>query len=138
MSNVPKLRFKEFSGEWEEKKLEQLSTKISDGIHSTPEYNEDGDYYFVNGNNLKNGVIILDENTKRITKEEYLKYYRELTNQTILMSINGTIGNLAFYNNENIILGKSACYININDIFTNKYFISNQITDLSTLNDTQK
>ncbi len=24
MSNVPKLRFKEFSGEWEEKKLEQL------------------------------------------------------------------------------------------------------------------
>jgi type I restriction enzyme S subunit len=127
MNNVPKLRFKEFSGEWETKKLEQLSSKISDGIHSTPEYNEDGDYYFVNGNNLKNGVIILDENTKKVTKEEYLKHYRELTNQTILMSINGTIGNLAFYNEEKIMLGKSACYININSTLTNKFFISNQL-----------
>ncbi|MCG3674113.1 restriction endonuclease subunit S [Aliarcobacter butzleri] len=128
MSNVPKLRFKEFSGEWKLKKLEQLSSKISDGIHSTPEYNQDGDYYFINGNNLKNGKIILDENTKKVTEKEYLKHYRELSNQTILMSINGTIGNIAFYNNENIMLGKSACYININNNLTNKFFISNQLS----------
>jgi type I restriction enzyme, S subunit len=30
------------------------------------------------------------------------------------MSINGTIGNIALYNGENVILGKSAAYININ------------------------
>ena len=29
------------------------------------------------------------------------------------VSINGTIGNVAFYNNEPVILGKSACYFNM-------------------------
>ncbi|RXJ88058.1 restriction endonuclease subunit S [Arcobacter sp. CECT 8985] len=124
---VPKLRFKEFSGEWEEKSLEKLCIKISDGIHSTPVYDELGEYYFVNGNNLKNGEIILDEKTKRVSKEEYEKHYRELNDNTILMSINGTIGNIAFYKNEKIMLGKSASYINIETSKTNKYFISNQL-----------
>ncbi|WP_320033705.1 restriction endonuclease subunit S [Halarcobacter sp.] len=125
---VPKLRFKEFSGEWEEKTLEKLCIKISDGIHSTPVYDELGEYYFVNGNNLKNGEIILDEKTKRVSKEEYEKHYRELNDNTILMSINGTIGNIAFYKNEKIMLGKSASYINIETSKTNKYFISNQLS----------
>lgn len=31
------------------------------------------------------------------------------------MSINGTIGNVAYYNDEPIILGKSACYIVVYD-----------------------
>ena len=128
MSNMPKLRFKEFNDEWELKKLELLCSKISDGIHSTPVYDENGEYYFINGNNLKKGVIILDEKTKRVSKEEYQKHFRELNNTTILMSINGTIGNIAFYNNEKAMLGKSACYININDNKTNKYFISNQVS----------
>ena len=29
------------------------------------------------------------------------------------MSINGTIGNMAFYNGEKVVLGKSACYLNL-------------------------
>ena len=29
MSNIPKLRFPEFSGEWEEKKLNSIFTKIT-------------------------------------------------------------------------------------------------------------
>jgi type I restriction enzyme S subunit len=33
-----------------------------------------------------------------------------------------TIGNIAFYNNEKIILGKSACYLNLNQDI-NKTFI---------------
>ena len=31
------------------------------------------------------------------------------------MSINGTIGNLAVFNNETIVLGKSAAYINLRE-----------------------
>ena len=38
------------------------------------------------------------------------------------MSINGTIGNLAFYNMENVVLGKSAAYINLNESSINKMF----------------
>ena len=57
--------------------------------------------------------IKFDVNTKRINEAEYLKYNSELTSQTILISINGTIGNLAFYNDEKVVLGKSVCYINL-------------------------
>ncbi|WP_127139861.1 restriction endonuclease subunit S [Flagellimonas marinaquae] len=118
---VPKLRFAEFSGEWEKIQFSKVCDKISDGIHSTPKYNDEGNYYFVNGNNLVDGNIFINENTKRLTENEYLKHKRELNEDTILISINGTIGNLAFYNNEDIVLGKSACYINIKSKYP-KYF----------------
>ncbi len=111
--NVPKLRFPEFTGEWEEKKLGEITSKISDGLHSTPQYTEDSDYYFINGNNLINGKVIINENTKKVELEEYLKHKKELNNTSILISINGTIGSLALYENEQVILGKSACYINV-------------------------
>lgn len=123
---TPKLRFKEFKGEWEKKKLSNLTSKISDGLHSTPKYCDDGDYYFVNGNNLISGRITINANTKRVSKDEYEKHKKDLTNQSILISINGTIGSLAFYNNERVILGKSACYINLNRE-VDKLFIYNSL-----------
>ncbi len=70
---IPQLRFREFSGEWEEKKLESLCTKISDGIHSTPVYDECGEYYFINGNNLKNGLILLDEKKQKEFQKRSIK-----------------------------------------------------------------
>ena len=111
--NTPKLRFPEFTGEWEEKKLGEITTKLSDGLHSTPKYTDDSVYYFINGNNLINGKVIINENTKKVEIEEYLKHKKELNNTSILISINGTIGSLALYENEQVILGKSACYINV-------------------------
>lgn len=122
---VPELRFKEFIGEWEEKKLEKLSTKISDGIHTTPVYDENGTVFFINGNNLVDGKIEVNKNTKMLNELESLKHKKPLGLKTILLSINGTIGNVAFYNNEKVILGKSACFINIDETQTNKYFINN-------------
>jgi type I restriction enzyme S subunit len=123
---LPKLRFPEFqdSGEWEEKRLGDITEKISDGIHSTPIYNENGQYYFVNGNNLAEDKIVINESTKRVDEIEYSKYKTELSSQTILISINGTIGNLAFFNGEKVVLGKSACYINLKPN-ENKYFVFN-------------
>jgi len=107
----------EIPNEWESKFLSELSTKIGDGIHSTPKYVELSDIYFVNGNNLKDSYIVLTDRTKKVCAEDALKHQRKLSDRTILMSINGTIGNLAYYKGENIILGKSACYINVaNDV----------------------
>jgi type I restriction enzyme S subunit len=120
------IRFKQPDGspfpDWERKKLGDISNKIGDGIHGTPKYDDNGEYYFINGNNLINDRIEFSESTKRIAASEYLKDKSKLTSQTILMSINGTIGNLAFYNNEKILLGKSACYIDLK-AEENKFFI---------------
>jgi type I restriction enzyme S subunit len=101
--------------DWEIVTLDELTYKIGDGIHSTPKYSSDGEYFFVNGNNLTDGKIVISKETKKVSKEEFLIHKRILNNSTILLSINGTIGNIAFYNNEKIVLGKSAAYINLNE-----------------------
>ncbi|MGR7492489.1 restriction endonuclease subunit S [Klebsiella aerogenes] len=93
--------------------LEQVSSKIGDGIHGTPKYDENGSYYFINGNNLSSGRVVITTSTKKVSYEEYVKHKKEINSSTILLSINGTIGNVAIYNHEPIILGKSACYINV-------------------------
>jgi len=107
--------------DWDVFNLDKLSDRIGDGIHSTPKYSTDGDYFFINGNNLNNGIIEITADTKRVSKDEYLIHKREINNTTVLLSINGTIGNIAFYNNENIILGKSAAYINLNNGLDKRY-----------------
>lgn len=99
--------------EWKEVRLGEISSKIGDGLHGTPKYDDEGPYYFINGNNLNCGKIIIKDDTKRVGKDEFVKNQKELNEQTILVSINGTIGNVAKYNNELCILGKSACYINV-------------------------
>ena len=101
--------------EWREVILEDITTKIGDGLHGTPKYDSNGEYHFINGNNLKNGKVIVKSDTKKVTRDEAIKYQKPLSSQTILLSINGTIGNLALYNSEKCMLGKSACYINVSD-----------------------
>lgn len=100
---------------WQEVKLgdDKVSTLIGDGLHGTPAYTKDGDYAFINGNNLLSGYVIIKPDTKLVSKSEYLKYKKNLTSKTLFVSINGTLGNIAEYNNEKIILGKSVCYLNI-------------------------
>lgn len=86
--------------EWKEVRLGEISSKIGDGLHGTPKYDDEGPYYFINGNNLNCGKIIIKDDTKRVGKDEFVKNQKELNEQTILVSINGTIGNVAKYNNE--------------------------------------
>ena len=107
--------------EWEVKMIGNLTSRIGDGIHSTPFYNSSGNYYFINGNNLKSGEIIIDEGTKKVDFNEFKKHQRDINELTILLSINGTIGNVAFYKNEKVVLGKSAAYINLQKQVSKEY-----------------
>ena len=117
--------------EWKSYKLSDVTDSIGDGIHGTPKYDEDGSYFFINGNNLENGKIIIRSSTKRVSEEEALKHRKRISERTILVSINGTLGNTARYNYERCILGKSACYLNVKEdvdidfiyyVVTNKQF----------------
>ena len=101
--------------EWKIHQLQEITNTIGDGIHKTPNYSDNSDFYFINGNNLRNGSIVITQNTKMVDKDEFQKYKIDLNIRTLLLSINGTIGNLSYYRNEKVILGKSACYINCND-----------------------
>ena len=106
---------------WKWVRLKELTDSIGDGIHGTPVFRENGGYFFVNGNNLSKGQIIFHKDTQQVDESEFLKYWKPLKLSTVLISINGTIGNIAFYNNESIILGKSACYINLLGGIDRKY-----------------
>ncbi|MBN8707328.1 MAG: restriction endonuclease subunit S [Bacteroidetes bacterium] len=99
-----------------------VTSKIGDGLHGTPNYDNFGDYYFINGNNLNQGKIVVKPETQKVNKFEYLKHCKPLSDNTILVGINGTIGNVAIYKNEKCILGKSACFINVNEKVLRKYF----------------
>ena len=98
---------------WMWSRLSSIVTVLGDGIHGTPVYSANGTTAFINGNNLQDGKIVIKPDTKRVTDEEASKHKRCLTKDTVLLSINGTIGNVAFYDGEHVILGKSACYFNL-------------------------
>lgn len=98
---------------WKWVRLRDIIVVLGDGIHGTPEFSDAGKYYFINGNNLVKGKIIVKADTKKVSHEEFEKYKKPLDENTILISINGTIGNYAFYNGEPVLLGKSACYFSL-------------------------
>ena len=104
-----------YAANWLTVRLKEITSMLGDGLHGTPDYDENGDYYFINGNNLINGRIEINEKTKRASDAEYQKFKKELNYRTIFFSINGTLGKVALYNGEKVILGKSACYFNVLD-----------------------
>jgi len=120
---VPEIRFDGFTDDWEQRKLSEGTSKIGDGLHGTPQYTDDGTVFFINGNNLVDGKIVITKETKLVTELDQSKDDKLLNNDTILMSINGTIGNLAWYNNEKLMLGKSAAYLTISE-FDKKFIYS--------------
>lgn len=101
--------------EWITTNLEECTDVLGDGLHGTPKYTERGEYAFINGNNLVDGEILIKKETKRVDYSQYEKYKKPLTDRTILVSINGTLGNVGIYDSEKIILGKSACFFNVKE-----------------------
>ena len=94
-------------------KLKYVSKKIGDGLHGTPQYSNNGTVAFINGTNIGDEKITIKSNTNFVSIDEFKKYKNELNSQTILISLNGTIGNSSLYDREDIILGKSAGYITL-------------------------
>ncbi|AKH68802.1 MAG: restriction endonuclease subunit S [Zhongshania sp.] len=113
----------EVPAHWELPKLIHRTSRIGDGLHSTPKYQDNTGYYFVNGNNLVNGQISIGATAKEVPEEEYKSHYVHLDESSVMLSINGTIGNVARYNGEKIILGKSAAYMNCSDNLLPEYLL---------------
>ena len=98
MSNTPKLRFKEFSGDWESKKLGDLGdvTKLA-GFEFTNhvEYSDTGEIIALRGLNVKNGKLILDD-VKYIDNSDFSKLNRsKLFIDDLLFTYVGTVGETA-------------------------------------------
>ena len=107
---------------WKIIRLKYITNSIGDGLHGTPNYDDLGTIFFINGNNLGNRKISITEKTNRLTEKEYKKYgVLKLDKRTLLMSLNGTYGTLSMYDNEPIMLSKSVGYINVCNKETKEY-----------------
>ena len=96
--------------DWRTVKLKYLSIEIGDGLHSTPNYDTEGNIYFINGNNIGAEALVFKSDTSRINEIEFAKYKQPIMNEnTILITLNGaTYGKTSYYNNEKILSLK--CY----------------------------
>jgi len=120
LDDLIKSRFVEMFGDpvaneksWETISLDDACNGIGDGLHGTPDYDNNGEYPFINGNNLIDGTIEITPATKMVNEITYREHHIEITDNAVLISINGTLGKLAFYRGEKVMLGKSACYCNL-------------------------
>jgi type I restriction enzyme S subunit len=115
---------------WEKSPLKLLCNRIGDGLHGTPSYDNESDVFFINGNNLKNGSIFISNITKKVTNTDFESNYIVLNENSLLLSINGTIGEMAFYNDEKVMLGKSAAYLNFKNGINRFYYYYFQLKDV--------
>ena len=115
---------------WRKSQLKLLCTRIGDGLHGTLTYDDTSDVLFINGNNLKNGSILISGETKKVASIDYEKNHIELNDNTLLLSINGTLGEMAFYNGEKVMLGKSAAYLNFKTEINRFYYYYFQLREV--------
>ena len=99
--------------DWSVISMDTITTHIGDGLHGTPVYSTNGEYFFINGNNLNGGKIVITSDTKSVDRSEFIKHQKPINERSILMSINGTVGNLGLFDDEQVLLGKSAAYLNV-------------------------
>lgn len=132
MSNTPKLRFKEFSGEWESKKLGDLGdvTKLA-GFEFTKhvEYSDTGEIIALRGLNVKNGKLILDD-VKYIDNSDFSKLNRsKLFVDDLLFTYVGTVGETALINqNDKYYLAPNVSRIRFNLDESNSKFMHYNIS----------
>lgn len=112
----------EIPEEWNRCKLKNISIDIGDGLHGTPKFDDSGEVYFINGNNFSSEYVEPKFDTKKLCLEESLNYPKpELTEQTIMISLNGSYGKVCLYRYFPMLLGKSAGYITLLPSINRRY-----------------
>ena len=99
VKKVPQLRFPEFTGDWEQRKLNEI-TDVRDGTHDSPKYVQEG-HPFITSKNVSNGFIDYND-IQYVTDEDYdaINKRSKVDVHDILMGMIGTIGNLALIRKE--------------------------------------
>lgn len=123
--NTPKLRFPEFTEEWEENTLSKLTQLLKDGTHGTHKDVENG-AWLLSAKNIKNNSIIFDESDRKISYDDYYKIYKnyQLQKDDLLLSIVGTIGRTALVKNPtDLAFQRSVAVIRFKNQLSSSFFL---------------
>lgn len=106
MKKVPNLRFKEFSGEWESKRLEDI-TEYVDYRGKTPAKSESG-IFLVTAKNIKKGYIDYKASEEFISSTSYEEVMRRGIPKIgdVLLTTEAPLGNVAQIDREGIALAQ--------------------------------
>lgn len=91
---TPKIRFDEFTDDWEQRKLDMI-TDVRDGTHDSPKYVEEG-HPFITSKNIKEGYINY-EDVQHVSNKDFEEINKrsKVDINDILMGMIGTVGNIA-------------------------------------------
>lgn len=102
--SIPEIRFAGFTSAWEQRKLGEVLSLLKDGTHGTHQNSDEG-VYLLSAKNIKNGQIVIDEETDRkISVEEFEAIHSnfKLKENDVLLTIVGSIGETAILKNPDI------------------------------------
>lgn len=114
---VPTLRFPGFSGEWKSYRLIDVSEKIQDGTHFSPQIQESGTYKYITSRNIRNGYMDISD-VYYINEKDHEEIYKRcdvLYNDVLITKDGAGTGNVCLNEfKENISLLSSVAFIRAN------------------------
>jgi type I restriction enzyme, S subunit len=113
------IRFKDENGNsypsWEEKTIKESISFIKDGTHGSHSDTVDGSHLLLSAKNIKNGSVVYDRFDRKISDYEFNEISKNYKLQygDILLSIVGTIGNVAIWNESlhNVAFQRSVAFL---------------------------
>lgn len=137
----PKLRFPEFNGNWDKKKLNDVNVSVIDGDRGSnypngDDFSKDGYCLFLNAKNVtKNGFSFIERSFINKEKDERLRKGK-LNRNDIILTTRGSVGHISYYDEnvkyDNIRINSGMVIIRTDNKFVSssylyKYLNSNQI-----------
>ncbi|MFA6145530.1 MAG: restriction endonuclease subunit S [Sulfurimonas sp.] len=121
--NVPKLRFPEFSGEWEEKKLGEVTTYV-DYRGRAPTKTEEG-HFLVTAKNIKKGFIDYECSKEYVAEHDYLNVMSKGLPEVgdVLFTTEAPMGNVAQVDDKNIALAQRVIKFRSKKMLSNLYLL---------------
>lgn len=131
--SVPKLRFKEFDGDWTKYKIAEVTEYLVDGTHFSPK-STDGEFKYITSKNIRNDGLDLT-NISYISKDEHESIYKRCKVQLgdILLTKDGAnTGNccLNTLDEEFSLLSSVAVLRGKNQSFDNNFILQILQSDL--------
>ena len=116
-----------YQTEWPEYSLDEVTLKITDGVHNTVIDTPNGEYYLLSCKNIKNRRLNMSSSDRRIDEETFNKLRKRtmLSKGDILLSSVGTIGELMLLNEDphNYEFQRSVAIIKPNPVYISSYYL---------------
>ncbi len=122
----PKIRFRGYTDDWEQRKLADVLTLLKDGTHGTHKDAESGPL-LLSAKNIKNGTVQWDESDRRISEDEYNSIHSnfQLQNGDVLLTIVGSIGETAILSqSKGVTFQRSVAFLRPSDDMSSEFLYS--------------